>query len=121
MAIDTGELFIRLPQVADYPVTIRMDPFPRSLVETTTRLPTVEILLNGTAIGTVPLRWNATRVGSYDVVLPRTSVKAGSNRVAIRIVRPPAGGPTPRRPGLAEGEAFSLWYLRVHPVALGAR
>nr|AGD93298.1 hypothetical protein orf520 [uncultured bacterium]AGD93315.1 hypothetical protein orf520 [uncultured bacterium] len=111
-----GTLTIRLPDEADYPATLRMDPFPRA-VDPTTRLPIVEVVANGTAVATVPLRWTPGRVGSYAIVLPRAAVRRGANELALRVVRPPGQGPESVRPGLTDGDAVALWYLRVHPPA----
>jgi hypothetical protein len=82
-------------------------------------LPTVELLLNGTAVATIPLRWTPDRVGSYAVVLPRAAVRRGINHLVVRVVRQAPARPDAVRPGLTEGDAAALWYLRVHPA--GAR
>jgi hypothetical protein len=68
-------------------------------------------VLNGATIGTLHLRWTPRRVGAYDVVLPRTATRAGTNVLTLR-VQPP---PTPQEPGLTDGGAVALWYVRLHP------
>ena len=114
-----GTVSLRLPAIDDYRMMLRMDPFPRPLGEGPPRLPTIEFVLNGTSIGSAPMRWNPDRVGAYEIVLPRSAVRRGSNRFVVRIQRAPtpeadAGG---RKPGLADGEAFGLWHVRVFPLS----
>ncbi len=124
VAMAEGILSIPLPAVDDYAMTLRLDPFPRPLLATPTRLPVIEVLLNGTSIGRVPLRWNVERVGAYDLVLPRTLVRRGNNRLTLRLERAaPPGAPDAHQgqPGLTDGDAFGLWYVRVHPAAATTR
>ena len=116
----TGEavLRLRLPASADYPATVRMDPFPRPEDDATTRLPSVEFMLNGTSIAAVPLRLTVGRVGAYDLVLPRAAVHQGVNELVVRVVpaaRDALGPIGPVRPGLSDGDAASLWFVRLHP------
>jgi 4-amino-4-deoxy-L-arabinose transferase-like glycosyltransferase len=116
---DEAELFIRLPDEADYPSTLRMDPFPRPADDGITRLPTIELVLNGTPVATIPLRWTPARTGSYDIVLPRAAVRRGPNHLVLRVVGQRTGPPDAVRPGLTDGDAVALWYLRVHPATTG--
>jgi hypothetical protein len=113
-----GEVRVRLPDQRDYPVTLRMDPFPRPLSDEPARLPRVDVSLNGVPVATIDLRWTPERVGSYDVVLPQAAVRRGANRLVLRVV-PRASAPSDSasdpRPGLTDGDALTLWYLRVHP------
>jgi len=95
-----GTVDVRLPSADDYTATLRLDPFPEPLTETPPTLPEVEILLNGTSLARVHLRYTPGRVGSYGIALPRTSVRRGANRVTVRVI---------------SGGAVGLWYLRVHP------
>ena len=111
---DAATLLIRLPAQGDYPVTLRMDPFPRPIVDAPARLPVVAVALNGAEVGEIQLRWTSGRVGSYEIVLPRTAVRRGVNRLVLRVKRPVV---SPLRPGLTDGDAIGLWYLRVHPAA----
>jgi hypothetical protein len=90
---------VHLPAPGDYPATLRLDPFPEPL-NNTAPLSDVQIVLNGTAILSTRLHYTPGRVGAYDVVLPRASVRSGSNRIDVRVT-----GPT----------AVGLWYVRVHP------
>jgi hypothetical protein len=117
IVLDEAVLSIRLPDEADYPATLRMDPFPRPPDGGTTRLPSVELALNGSPVATIPLRWTPGRVGSYDVVLPRAAVRRGANRLVLRVARLPATPSDLVHPGLTDGAAVALWYLRVHPAA----
>jgi 4-amino-4-deoxy-L-arabinose transferase-like glycosyltransferase len=112
VTVDEGTLLIRLPEANDYPATLRMDPFPRPLVAAPGRLPLVEVALNGIPIGEIQLRWTPERVGAYDILLPRTAVRRGGNRLVLRVKRPTGSAV---RPGLSDGDAVGLWYVRVHP------
>jgi hypothetical protein len=96
----TGVVSFPLPEVDDYVVTLRADPFPRPLHDQPGPLPLVELELNGTPIGTVPMRWDADRVGAYDVTLPRAVVRRGQNNLLLHVPR---------------SDAIALWYVRVHP------
>ena len=111
---DEGALSIWLPDEADYPVTLRMDPFPRPLADSR-GLPALDVVINGAGVVTVPLRWTSGRVGGYDVVLPRAAVRRGDNRLVLRVRRPAEATTIPIRPGLTPATAVGLWYLRVHP------
>ena len=108
---------IPLPRVADYSMTVRLDPFPRPS-EGTAHMPTVRVFLNRAFLCDLPLRWNPERVGSYDITLPRAAVKDGPNRLVLTLApgpgaNSPDGGPP--QPGLSDGAAFRLWYVRVRP------
>jgi hypothetical protein len=48
------------------------------------------------------LRFTPGRVGSYDIMLPRTAAGRGTNALTVRV---------------QNGGAIGLWYLRVHPAA----
>ncbi len=112
VAVEEGTLLIRLPEEGDYPATLRLDPFPRPLFDAPGRLPVVEVALNGLPVGEIQLRWTPSRVGAYDILLPRTAVRRGVNRLVLRVKRPAA---SPVRPGLTDGDAVGLWYVRAHP------
>ena len=103
VAREEGALSIRLPEVGDYPATLRMDPFPRPL-DAAPRLPTVEVVLNGVPVTTIPLKWTPDRVGAYDIVLPRAAVRRGVNRLVLRV---------------GAGHAIGVWYVRVRPRIVG--
>ena len=111
---DEGALSIWLPDEADYPVTLRMDPFPRPLAGSP-GLPVLDVVINGAGVSTVPLHWTSGRVGGYDVVLPRAAVRRGDNRLVLRVRRPAESTTSPIRPGLTPETAVGLWYVRVHP------
>ena len=103
----------RLPEAGDYQATLRMDPFPRPVDDAAARMPDVEVLLNGSAVATIPMRWTPGRVGSYDFVLPRAAARRGMNELVLR-VKPP--GPAEiALPGLTPADAVGVWYLRVRP------
>jgi hypothetical protein len=110
-----GSLSIRLPSVRDYPVTLRMDPFPRPLDDAPQRLPEVEVAINGTLLGVVTLHWTPGRVGAYDILLPRALVRRGVNHLRLRVRRPATSAPAAIQPGLTDGDAVGLWYVLVHP------
>jgi hypothetical protein len=113
----SGEVFLRLPRAADYPLTMRLDPFPRPLSNSPARLPTIDVRLNGTVLATMPVEWTPDRVGAYNIVLPHTATRAGKN-VLTFLVRHALDTTPLARPGLSDGDAVALWYLRVHsPVA----
>jgi hypothetical protein len=115
VATTEGTLWLPLPAVADYPVSLRLDPFPRPLGTPPGRLPVVEVLLNGVPIEAIPLGWDPDRVGSYTVTLPRTTVRRGSNRLVLRVRRADAAVVPRTHPGLSDGDAIGLWYVRVQP------
>ena len=118
VAIGEGTLSIPLPGVDDYPATLRMDPFPRPLEDAPARLPVIEVTLNGTPIANVALNWSPDRVGAYDVILPRELVRRGSNQLSLRLRHPAVSDGV--HPGLSNGDAFGLWYVRVHPPTIPA-
>lgn len=115
VATTEGAISFRLPSVEDYPVTLRMDPFPRPLDETPGRLPVVDVAINGTPLQALTLDWNAARVGTYTFVLPRTAVRRGLNRLVLRVRRADPVVAPRIRPGLSDGDAIGLWYVRVQP------
>jgi hypothetical protein len=112
VALEEGTLLLRLPDEGDYRATLRMEPFPRPLVAPPPRLPVVDVSLNNTPVGAIQLLWTPGRMGSYDIVLPRAAVRRGVNRLALRVKRPAA---SQVQPGLTDGDAVGLWYVRVHP------
>jgi 4-amino-4-deoxy-L-arabinose transferase-like glycosyltransferase len=114
----SADVFLRLPRAADYPLTMRLDPFPRPLNDSPAHLPRVELRLNGTPLATTLLRWTPDRVGAYDIVLPQAATHAGKN-VLTFLVRHAFDATPLARPGLSEGDAVAVWYVRVHaPVAM---
>ncbi len=117
LATHEAELRVRLPEERDYPATLRMDPFPRPLGNELVRLPRVDVLLNRIPIATIDVGWTPERVGSYPIVLPKAAVRRGANRLVLRLVPPASASSDPAsapRPGLTDGDALALWYLRVH-------
>jgi hypothetical protein len=108
-----ASVWLRLPP-RDYSVTLRLDPFPRPAGETAAALPTISVLLNRNLVGRFPLRWNSTRVGSYDIRLPRAFVREGFNRLEI-VAMPAALGDEPAGDG-GRPTTFSIWHVRIRPV-----
>ena len=98
-----AQLHFDLPAIDDYPATLRLDPFPEPLNDSTA-LPIVNVVLNNISIAQLPLRWTPGRVGAYDIVLPRAAVRRGVNRLDLR----------------TSGPAIGFWYLRVHPPVAAA-
>jgi len=72
-----------LPEVADYVMTIRMDPFPAPSPAATTPLPVVRVLVNDQLVGMVELQWDPQRIGSYRVTVPASAIRKGRNRLAL--------------------------------------
>ena len=58
----------------------------------------VEVALNNIQVGELQLRWTPDRVGSYNILLPRTAVRRGVNCLVLRVKRRAA---SPVRPGQA--------------------
>jgi 4-amino-4-deoxy-L-arabinose transferase-like glycosyltransferase len=116
-ALAEGVLNIPLPDKSEYVATLRVDPFPRPMSDSPARLPVLDVVLNGTAIGRLPLTWNPDRVGAYDLVLPAELVRRGTNRLVLRLAQTQTaeqGGIGQRVPGLTDGDAFVLWYVRLN-------
>jgi 4-amino-4-deoxy-L-arabinose transferase-like glycosyltransferase len=115
MRVVTAEAAIsfRLPDAGDYQATLRMDPFPRLVEDGASRLPEVELLLNGSPVTAIPLRWTPGRVGSYDFTLPHAAARRGVNELVLRVRRPASSEAV--QPGLTSGDAVGVWYLRVRP------
>ena len=67
---------------------------------------------------TIPLRWTPGRVWLVRHQLPRAAVRQGANRLVLRVARLPATPSDIFHPGLTDGDAVALWYLRVHPAAV---
>jgi hypothetical protein len=106
MTANEGELAFRLPEEGEYHATLRMDPFPRPLAGSPpAQLPAVDVLLNGISVATIQLEWTPDRVGMYRVVFPQSAVRRGGNQLILRVRQSPP----------ADGQAVSLWYVRVHP------
>jgi hypothetical protein len=115
-----AEVLVPLPEVRDYGVTVRLDPFPSPLAESAQDLPVVDLFLNGSFVSRIELRWTPGRVGAYDLRLPRAAVRKGINR--LRFVTVGAGQSSAERrpvvPGVSGGSTFALWYLKVRSALL---
>jgi hypothetical protein len=93
------EVRVPLPVVKAYELTLRLDPFPRPLDPVEPVI--VDVSLNGRALATLRVLWQAERVGAYEVVVPATVVIPGETNWLV--LRPQSA----RR--------ISLWVLRVRP------
>ena len=114
VCVDKGEVDFRLPAEADYRVSIIVEAFPRPMTDPPAQLPVIEYALNGKTLGALPLQWKVSGVGTADITLPRSAVRAGINRLVLRVkaIDSPAGS---RAPGLADGQAFALRLIQVSP------
>ncbi len=110
-----AEVMVPLPEARDYDVTVRIDPFPRPLAEPPQGMPGLDVFLNGSFVARIDLRWTPDRVGAYDIRLPRTAARKGTNR--LKFVRARRGQSsaerTPVVPGVSDGSMIALWYVRV--------
>jgi hypothetical protein len=103
-----------LPQVRPYSLVLRLHPLDTA----DTPQQKVEVALNGTAIASLDLVWNAARIGEYRVDVPADLVRPGLNELAFRskqLVRIGEGRePFPTmRPDRQVG--FRLWYVTILP------
>ena len=108
-------LHVLLPRAMNCVLTLRIDPVqPRS-----PRLATVAVFVNRTALDTLTLAYDPSRVGTYRIDVPANLVHEGWNRIDLV-----AGGTVPAR---AAGRdfawldrdrpvAFRLWYFRLEPM-----
>ena len=103
---DRSTVCFPLPRVAEYDLTIRLDPFPRPTTERAELLPAVRVFINDNLLATFGLQWNPERVGAYEIHVPRNVTKAGVNRLVIAPELKP-GGP----------DRVRFWYVRIRPVA----
>ena len=102
---------VPLPDVDEYSLTVRLDPYPRPRPDENVRPPVVRIFMNNSLLATVALDWNPARVGSYAIKVDRASVKRGANRL-IFMSDPPAAS----RVGEPVSQSFAVWYVRIRPV-----
>ncbi|MBA3639753.1 MAG: glycosyltransferase family 39 protein [Acidobacteriota bacterium] len=103
--ISTGgaaRLHLPLPEVRDYVMTIRMDPFPAPATDGATSSSLVHVSLNNQPVGMVQLQWDPQRIGSYRLTIPASAVRSGRNRLTLR---------RSDREGREAGIRF--WYVRV--------
>ena len=101
-----GPIDLPLPDICDYVMTIRMDPFPAPGPEAIAQLPTVRVLLNGQLVAAVQLQWDPQRLGAYRVTLPASAVRTNGNRLSL-VPSDPQG----------HGTRIRLWYVRVWKAA----
>jgi hypothetical protein len=111
-----GELRVPLPAAAEYTFTLRADPFPRPLDAAAVQPARLHVRFNGVDVGDVDLRWSPGRVGSYNLKLPPGAARRGINRLTLALTPASSADGAAARPGLSDGAAFALWYVRFHPV-----
>ncbi len=99
-----------LPAQRDYEIVLRLDPATPELQRRVT------VLLNRQLLGSVFLRFDPVRMGSYRLRLPQHLVKVGANELTIlpeTIVTAGSAGPRFDWLDPAERIGVRLWYLRV--------
>ena len=114
VATGQAEVSIPLPERADYPVTLRLDPFPRPLHDRAGQLPAVEVVLNGAAIGRLPIAMGPRSVrfvrhGLTEVGRSTRPEPTDAHRARRPGVRPVV---CPRPPGRAKGAVTPRFVCR---------
>jgi hypothetical protein len=105
-----GVVALNLPEVSDYRIVFRLDPFPAP-IDRPSKLPVVEFLVNGKSLATRTIEWNPERVGSYEISLPRAFVRQGRNELVVRLQK--STDQDQGSPGLSDGAAFAFWNVRL--------
>jgi hypothetical protein len=98
-----GTIWLPLPEMRDYRLTLRVDPFPPP-VDRPERLPWVHVAVNGQLLQAFDMTWNPERVGAYTTVVPRHLLKEHGNLLELSSLTR-----TARRARLR------LWYVQIHP------
>jgi 4-amino-4-deoxy-L-arabinose transferase-like glycosyltransferase len=107
---------MRLPLRAgrSYALRLRLDPVPLAGAP-----PTVaRVLLNGVAVAELSLEWDERRIGSYEALLPRESLRDGDNRLELVADRSTlTRSVQPETEGIPAGwdTAFQVWYIQLSP------
>jgi len=99
-----------LPARRTYDIVVRLDPIAPELQRRVT------LLLNRQLLGSLHLRSDPVRMGSYRVRLPEEQVRIGSNELTIVpdvLVSAASGGPRFDWLDPAERIGIRLWYVRV--------
>jgi 4-amino-4-deoxy-L-arabinose transferase-like glycosyltransferase len=99
-----------LPVRRDYDIVLRLDPATPELQRRAT------ILLNRQLLGSVFLRFDPMRMGSYRLRLPEHQVRVGANELTIlpeTIVTAGSAGPRFDWLDPADRIGVRLWYMRV--------
>jgi hypothetical protein len=99
-----SKLWLPLPDVRDYDLTIRLDPHPRPSGAPLDNLPTVHVYVNSHLLQVFEVTWNAERVGAYTVPVPKAFVNKGRNQLELSALT------KWERPARVR-----LWYVRIHP------
>ena len=103
-------VWLPLPSVRAYEVVLRFDPVSPELQHR------VSVLLNRQFIATVGLGYDAQRVGSYRIGLPKEHVRAGANELTlIPDVMVPRAAAGSRFAWVEAGERLGVrfWYVRL--------
>jgi hypothetical protein len=103
-------VWLPIPSVRAYEVVLRFDPVSPELQHR------VSVLLNRQFIATVGLGYDAQRVGSYRIGLPKEHVRAGANELMlIPDVIVPRAAAGPRFAWVPAGDRLGvrLWYVRL--------
>jgi hypothetical protein len=99
-----------LPARRDYDIVVRLDPATPGVQRRAT------VLLNRQLVGSVLLRFDPERMGSYRLRLPQQQVRIGANELTIvPETTVTAGSAGPRFDWLdpADRIGVRLWYMRV--------
>jgi hypothetical protein len=107
---DRATIRLPLPDRRSYDVVVRLDPVAPE------RQQRVTVLLNRQLLGSINLRFDPQRMGSYRLRLPEAQVRAGTNELTLvpdAVVTAASAGP--RFAWLESGErlGFRMWYVRV--------
>jgi hypothetical protein len=107
---DRGIVRFPLPARRDYDIVLRLDPATPEVQRRAT------ILLNRQLLGSVFLRFDPARMGSYRLRLPEHQVRVGANELTIlpeTIVTAGSAGPRFDWLDPADRIGVRLWYMRV--------
>ena len=99
-----GTMWLPLPEMRDYRLTIRLDPFPLPFNADPEGLPWVHVAMNGQLVRVLDTTWNPERVGAYTVVVPRRYLNAHRNLLELSAL-------TKR----ARRARVRLWYVQIEP------
>lgn len=99
-----GTISLPLPEMRDYRLTIRLDPFPGPSSSDPEGLPWVHVAMNGRLVRAFEMTWNHERVGAYTVVVPKHYLNAHGNVLHVSAL-------TKR----ARRARVRWWYVRIQP------
>jgi hypothetical protein len=107
---DRATVRFPLPAERNYEIVVRLDPVAPE------RQRRITVLFNRQLLGSVYLRFDAVRMGSYRLRLPVEQVRIGSNELTIvpdTVVTAASAGPRFAWLDPAERIGLRLWYVRV--------